>query len=540
MMEETIAAKNKANVDVVVTDNENNNNDNNANANANTNAGGAVKKEKKVKTKPTNLVIPPKRPKLTKAERRALQEQQRAAKAKAGGGGGKGHLQPTPKKHVQEVSHNQLSSGGNNNNNNNNESNNGDTTSTNKTVTSTDSNQTSGSNGCLDLFSHLPQYREMPDPYASEFTETLHTDVIELGLKYASGEIQGDNERCRAMMETFLQVLDDYNLPPPTASSSSTKSTTKTPSSLSSNNINTTINTNTDINNNNINDFRHHFDHQVLKPSFQFWTVNCRPHSVSMGNAFTFLKTAVGSLDRDIHLVDAKRELKETITRYLQERLEYADRAIAQHALSKIHDGDVLLTFGHSEAIEVLLKTAHTEAQIQFYVWIVDSRPLMEGKRKLLKSLRSVGISCGYIQLNALTYVMQQQVTKVFLGASALLVNGSIYGQIGTACVALIAKNHHIPVLVCCETYKISNKVQLESITNNELGNPDDLLLLHDDNNNISNNKDATTKLNVVNLLYDVTPDKFISGIITELGIIPPTSVAVLLREMNMINDRAY
>jgi translation initiation factor eIF-2B subunit delta len=357
---------------------------------------------------------------------------------------------------------------------------------------------------------------EMPDPYASEFTETLHPDVIELGLKYASGDIQGDNERCRAMMECFLNVLNDYILP--------------------------TSNDDSNNNNNDVIDFRHHFDHQVLKPSFQFWTVNCRPHSVSMGNAFTFLKTAVGCLEREITLEDAKLELTETIERYLQERLEYADRAIAQHALSKIHNGDVLLTFGYSEVIDVLLKTAHEEAHIKFYVWIVDARPLMEGKR-LLKSLRAVGISCGYIQLNALTYVMQKQVTKVFLGASALLVNGSIYGQIGTACIALLAKNHHVPVLVCCETYKISNKVQLESITQNELGNPNDLLLLDNTNNNKNDenvNNNNNNKLNAANILYDVTPDKFISGIITELGIIPPTSVAVLLREMNMLNDRAY
>ena len=143
---------------------------------------------------------------------------------------------------------------------------------------------------------------------------------------------------------------------------------------------------------------------------------------------------------------------------------------------------------------------------------------------------------------------MQKQVTKVFLGASALLVNGSIYGQIGTACIALLAKNHHVPVLVCCETYKISNKVQLESITQNELGNPNDLLLLdntnnnnnNDENVNNNNNNNNNNKLHAANILYDVTPDKFISGIITELGIIPPTSVAVLLREMNMLNDRAY
>ena len=368
----------------------------------------------------------------------------------------------------------------------------------------------------------------MPDPYAPEYTETLHPEVIELGLKYASGEIQGDNERCRSMMQVFLQVLKDYV--PPTGDSSSISNATST--SKSSN----------DSNNNSANDgdFRHHFDHQVLKPSFQFWTVNCRPHSVSMGNAFTFLKTAVASLDRDISLEDAKLELEETIERYLQERLEYADRAIAQHALAKIHDGDILLTFGYTEAIDVLLRTAQEERK-DFYVWVVDARPLTEGKQ-LLQSLREVGIPCGYIQLNALTYVMQQ-VTKVFLGASALLVNGSIYGRIGTACVALLAKRHHVPVLVCCETYKISNKVQLESITQNELGNPRDLLLNNkantqrDDENQKSSNP---KNLKAANLLYDVTPDKFVSGIITELGIIPPTSVAVLLREMNMANDRAY
>ena len=336
----------------------------------------------------------------------------------------------------------------------------------------------------------------MPDPYAPEYTETLHPEVIELGLKYASGEIKGDNERCRSMMQAFLQVLKDYV--PPT------------------------------------DDFRHHFDHQVLKPSFQFWTVNCRPHSVSMGNAFTFLKTAVASLERDISIDDAKADLEETIERYLQERLEYADRAIAQHALTKIHDGDILLTFGYTEAIDVTLRTAHEEKK-DFYVWVVDARPLTEGKR-MLESLREVGIRCGYIQLNALTYVMQQ-VTKVFLGASALLVNGSIYGQIGTACVALLAKSHHVPVLVCCETYKISNKVQLESITQNELGNPRELLL---DGENQTVKSSKPKNLKAANLLYDVTADKFVSGIITELGIIPPTSVAVLLREMNMANDRAY
>jgi translation initiation factor eIF-2B subunit delta len=357
----------------------------------------------------------------------------------------------------------------------------------------------------------------MPNPYAPEWTTTLHPDVIELGLKYASGEIHGDNARCRAMLAVFSAVLRDYH--PPTTTTAGDGAGRF--------------------------DYRTHLDHQVLKPSFQFWTAECRPHSVSMGNAFTFLKAAVSSLGRDVPFPEAKVVLQETIDQYVLERLDYAARAIAQHALTKLRDGDVVLTFGHSEVVSLLLTTAHRRG-IDLYVWVVDARPLWEGK-KLLHELQSAGVPSGYIQLNALTYVMRN-VTKVFLGCTSLLSNGSVYGRAGTACVALSAKDHHVPVLVCCQTYKISNKVQLESITHNELGDPD--ALLRTDGRRGGGGGSASSSspladwrdvpnLKLLNLLYDVTPSEFLSGIVTELGIVPPTSVAVLIREMNP-QDAAY
>jgi len=358
------------------------------------------------------------------------------------------------------------------------------------------------------------------NPYTEEFTSTLHPAVIELGVKYARGEIRGGNGRCRAMFQVFSVVIDDYFPDYPEKKDEDEMGATTTST--------TTM------------DIRSHFDQFVLKPSFTFWTTKCRPHSVSMGNAFTFLKTAVASLNRDISLKEMKEILQETIERYLSERLEYAGRAIAQHAMGKMEDGDVVLTFGNSETISVLLKTAKQQG-IHFYVWVVDSRPLLEGK-KMLQSLLEEDISCGYIQLNALTYVMQQ-VTKVFLGASALMSNGSIYGRVGTAGIALLAKDRNIPVLVCCETYKISNKVQLESITQNELGNPEQLILLPGESSSSSSSvlKDwrDVPNLKLLNLLYDVTPAEFVSGVVTEVGIIPPTSIAVLLREMNP-QDASY
>lgn len=325
-------------------------------------------------------------------------------------------------------------------------------------------------------------------------------------MKYATGQIQEDNARCRAMLHCFMRVLCDYYY---------TEDDTENGRGDKDGKV----------------DYKSHLDHAVLKASFQFWTVHCRPHCVSMGNAFTFVKSAVASLDREMPLEDAKVLLMDSMERYLVERLDVADQAMAEHAMTKLSEGDVVLTYGFSEAVAVLLTKAHQVQGLEdISVWVVDAGPHFAGKQ-MLQTLQEVGIQCGYVLLHSVSYVLPH-VTKVFLGASALFSNGSVYATAGTACVALLATQDHssnIPVLVCCETYKISNKVQLESITHNELGNPDVLLT----------GSSGSSNLKKLNILYDVTPSEYVTGIVTELGIIPPTSVAVLLREMNP-QDAAY
>ena len=69
-----------------------------------------------------------------------------------------------------------------------------------------------------------------------------------------------------------------------------------------------------------------------------------------------------------------------------------------------------------------------------------------------------------------------QEVSKVFMGAASVLSNGTVMSRAGSASVAMLASAHRLPVLVCCETYKFHERVQLDSITQNELGNPDDLV----------------------------------------------------------------
>ena len=129
--------------------------------------------------------------------------------------------------------------------------------------------------------------------------------------------------------------------------------------------------------------------------------------------------------------------------------------------------------------------------------------------------------------------------------------------QVGTAQISLIAKTHNVPVLVCCETYKFCERVQTDSFVFNELGNycpllhcslampclgdPNDLVADHpalqvamsSPASTSSPSTSSNPNLNILNMTYDVTPPTFISAVITELGILPCTSVAVVIRMQN-------
>ena len=162
---------------------------------------------------------------------------------------------------------------------------------------------------------------------------------------------------------------------------------------------------------------------------------------------------------------------------------------------------------------------------VAFRVIVVDGRPKNEGL-ELLRRLSAAGISLAYIDINFVSYVING-VTKVFLGAAALLANGCVMSRVGSAQVALVAKTANKPVIVCCETYKFCERVQTDAIVSNELGDPTPLVF---PGSPLPSNWKEVDKLTVLNINYDITPPNLIALVITELGAIPCTSVPVVLR----------
>lgn len=346
----------------------------------------------------------------------------------------------------------------------------------------------------VELFRHLPQYvhgTQLPDLESKFFQlEPIHPSVYKVGLQYLSGEVSGGNGRCIAMLLAFREAIKDYSTPP-----------------------NKTISR----------------DLTAKISSYVSFFIECRPLSISMGNAIRFLKNRIAKLPLTLSESETKVSLQTDIERFINEKIVVADQVIVSHAITKVRDDDVLLTYGSSSVVEMILNYAH-ELGRKFRVIVVDSRPKLEGQG-LLRRLVAKGINCTYTHINAVSYIMHE-VTRVFLGASSILSNGTVYSRVGTASVAMVAHAFGIPVLVCCEAYKFHERVQLDSICANELGDPDVISKVpgRADLGHLKNWAD-NENLQLLNLMYDATPSDYVSMIITDYGMLPPTSVPVIVRE---------
>jgi len=257
------------------------------------------------------------------------------------------------------------------------------------------------------------------------------------------------------------------------------------------------------------------------------YMVDCRPQSMAMGNVNKWLKMRVGHLPPHLSNDKAKELLCGQIDTFIEERITLADKAILSYAESHIAAGDVLLVYGGSQVIETVLLHTHSQG-VSFRVVVADGGPKLEGKA-MLRRLLDAGLRCTYANLHALSYIMPE-VSKVLLGASSMLLNGTLVARAGTALVAMLAHERGVPVLVCCETYKFAERVLLDSICYNELGDPDDLVPAERDGSKVAEWRDMP-RLKLLNLVYDVTPMKYLTMVVTEAGVVPPTSVPVIIRE---------
>lgn len=383
----------------------------------------------------------------------------------------------------------------------------------------------------VSMFSHL--YSKDRRSTVAGVGREIHPAILALGIQLRDYVICGGNARCVATLLAFKKVIQSYITPPSVA----------LPRHLTT-----------------------HLSHQISYLSAS------RPLSTSQGNSIRWLKKLVIELDPKVSDPDARDFLCNSIDLFIREKVTLADEVIAREASEKIVNGDVVLVYAKSSVVEKSLLAAHRLGK-DFDVVVADSRPLFEGKN-LARSLARAGLHVQYCLLTGLGN-LSKKVTKCFLGASGMMGNGRLYSRAGTAMVAMMAKDAggmvagcgaagNVPVIVLCESVKFSSRVVLDSIVGNELGEAD-TLVEHEDDGVItratSQNQPAAANvkkgrggkaeaedgddsadktkvslagwaeqpnLQLLHLMYDVTPAEYLDMVITELGSIPPSAVSAV------------
>lgn len=368
------------------------------------------------------------------------------------------------------------------------------------------------------FFGHL--YSQPKQQSMTGASKDVHPAVLSLGLQYSSYIICGSTARMVAMLLSFKAVIESYQTPPSTS-------------------------------------LARHLTNHHLSPQIEYLR-SCRPLSISMGNAIRWLKDIIIKIDPSTPEAEAKRDLLEEIDIFIRERVTAADRLIRDLAATKIEPGDVILTYASSSIVEQAILHAH-KAGTPFSVIVVDSKPLFEGKQ-LARKLANAGVKVTYYLITGASHAIKDA-TKVFLGAHAMMSNGRLYSRVGTASISMLASANSLPVIVLCQSVKFTEKVALDSIVGNEVAPAEELLseaerrellplknMLPSRNAGKSEDKATTGEeekpdtsdvlkwiadsknLHHLQVLYDVTPAKYIDMVITEYGGLPPSSVPVVHR----------
>ncbi|MFX1384938.1 MAG: translation initiation factor eIF-2B, partial [Promethearchaeota archaeon] len=175
----------------------------------------------------------------------------------------------------------------------------------------------------------------------------------------------------------------------------------------------------------------------------------------------------------------------------------------------------IMLISYSSTILNLLLKYK----EFDFEIYIMESRPLLEGHQ--VAEILSSHFQTHLIIDAAIGYFIDE-IDVVLIGVDSILMDGSIINKIGTLPLALLAKNKNIDVYAVCDAFKYNLKSHYGysvSITEKPI-------------NEIYNKEITNTLLEVHNYYFDITPPKYISGIISELGVL---SVSKFLEEVKKI-----
>jgi len=171
-----------------------------------------------------------------------------------------------------------------------------------------------------------------------------------------------------------------------------------------------------------------------------------------------------------------------------------------------------LATADYGTALGVIRSAFAADPTVQVYS--CETRPFLQGARLTSYELMRAGIPVTLITDNSAgSFMQQKKIDVVVVGADRIAANGDAANKIGTYTMAILAKAHDIPFYVAAPRSTIDPSLPDGSEIPIEQRDPKEVT-------HFQGRQVAPDGVKALNPAFDVTPNKYITGIITEVGIL--------------------
>jgi methylthioribose-1-phosphate isomerase len=238
------------------------------------------------------------------------------------------------------------------------------------------------------------------------------------------------------------------------------------------------------------------------------------------------------AVDRLLGIANKKstqKDVKQICSDLLAEAQKLADEDIeinkrmAKFGATLINDGDTIIHHCNTGALAVVdwgtaigaIRTAAEQGK-HIRVLVDETRPRLQGSRLTAWELEQYGIPYEIITDNMAGYFLSKGLAnKVLFGADRIAANGDVANKIGTYMLALAANDNGVPVYTVAPTSSIDLTIERGDLIPIEERDPQEVLDIQ-----IRGKRVVPAKAKARNPAFDVTPNRLITAIVTENGII--------------------
>jgi methylthioribose-1-phosphate isomerase len=249
-----------------------------------------------------------------------------------------------------------------------------------------------------------------------------------------------------------------------------------------------------------------------------------RPTAVNLAWAVDRILWIAEQLQEKRNADELRRLILDAAQRIADEDVEINKR-MAEHGAALINDGDTIIHHCNTGALATVdwgtalgvIRTAHEQGK-RIHVLVDETRPRLQGARLTAWELDQYGIPYEIISDNMSGYFLKAgKAQKVLFGADRVAANGDVANKIGTYMLALAAHDNDVPAYSVVPTSTIDLSLQHGGLIPIEERDPEEVLGIQ-----FQGERVAPIEAEARNIAFDVTPNRLITGIVTENGVVYP------------------